>query len=175
MTIKKKIIIGTSISLAALISVGAMCSVFLLTKGNDKNVNKNNINKINGNDEINKEKPSIIYDENNGNDEKIKEEEGDKEPEKPVELVEVDWKTVFPQISSSDYYDLLNYKDGQAWIDEDMISNIIKDVLNRMLVLDGEVKYNYKIIDDQQVVISFKWNNKTQKSGVTYQISTNKI
>ncbi|SYV90023.1 Uncharacterised protein, partial [Metamycoplasma alkalescens] len=38
-----------------------------------------------------------------------------------------------------------------------MIVYIIKDVLNRMLVIDGEVDYAYKQIDDQNLLITFKW------------------
>ncbi|CRH45945.1 Uncharacterised protein [Chlamydia trachomatis] len=37
-----------------------------------------------------------------------------------------------------------------------MIVYIIKDILNRMLVTNGEVRYAYKEVDDQNLIITFK-------------------
>ncbi|MGX9339356.1 MHO_1590 family protein [Mycoplasma sp. 332] len=93
----------------------------------------------------------------------------------PQEKKNINWNDVFPNIKSSDYYDKLNYRNGQAWIDEDMIVYIIKDIINRMLVTEGEVEYAYKQIDDQNLLITFKWSSEKEKSVVTYKINTNKL
>lgn len=56
-----------------------------------------------------------------------------------------------------------------------MITYIIKDILNRMTILDGDVSYAYKQEDDQNLYIAFKWENKSQKSNITYKFSVNRI
>ncbi|WP_419538728.1 MHO_1590 family protein [Mycoplasma phocoeninasale] len=85
------------------------------------------------------------------------------------------WREVFPDIKSEDYYDHLNFKDGQGWIDENMITIIIKDILNRMTVTDGTIKYAYKQVDNQNVIISLYWENNERKSFVSYKIAINKL
>ena len=87
------------------------------------------------------------------------------------ELVNSD--EIFPDISAKDYYDKLNFKDGQAWIDNDMIAFIISDIIKRMTITDGKIKYNYQIISNQNVEISFIWFNDKKKAYRTYKISTN--
>ncbi|WP_373928199.1 MHO_1590 family protein [Metamycoplasma hominis] len=82
---------------------------------------------------------------------------------------------MFPDVKTSDYYNQLNFKDGQGFIDKEMITYIIKDILNRMTILDGNVSYAYKQEDDQNLYIAFKWENKSQKSNITYKFSVNRI
>ncbi|PYF43166.1 MHO_1590 family protein [Metamycoplasma alkalescens] len=136
-------------------------------KPNNPNENKNNEDsKISDDSKSEDQNNSVIDDKNQDEDQNIIETKNKKD---------VPWKEIFPEIKSSDYYEKLNYRNGQAWIDEEMIVYIIKDVLNRMLVIDGEVDYAYKQIDDQNLLITFKWNNDKQKSVVSYKISTNKL
>ncbi|ACF07185.1 Uncharacterised protein [Metamycoplasma arthritidis] len=84
---------------------------------------------------------------------------------------------IFPLVNSLDYYDKLNFRNGQAWIDEDMIAFIIKDIVSRMTITYGKIKYSYKVISDQEVLISFIWysQEKYEKSFRTYRIFVNKV
>ncbi|MBN0970824.1 hypothetical protein HGG64_03205 [Mycoplasma phocoeninasale] len=56
-----------------------------------------------------------------------------------------------------------------------MITIIIKDILNRMTVTDGTIKYAYKQVDNQNVIISLYWENNERKSFVSYKIAINKL
>ncbi|TPR54118.1 hypothetical protein FJR74_01500 [Metamycoplasma neophronis] len=163
-------------SAAAVLSVGAMATVFILTSKNKTDLNKNEDNNIVNNNDNNLNKNKANNNKNNDNLENSETSNiNNSTPEQPIELREIPWNKVFPEITSKDYYDQLNFKNGQAWIDEPMIAYIIKDVLNRTLAVDGTVNYSYKIVDDQNVLITFKWKNNQEKSAVTYQISTNKL
>ncbi|TPE57362.1 hypothetical protein FJO69_01915 [[Mycoplasma] falconis] len=163
---KNKIILGVTFGAVALISVGATVATFLLTKGKKPD--------IVWNDDDVKVDDSLPNKKSDDNPKVIKDND-DIEIPKLEEKQLIDWQEIFPNISSEEYYDKLNFKNGQAWIDEEMITYITKDVLNRMTNIDGETYFAYKIVDDQKVLISFKWENEKQKTFVTYQISTNKL
>ncbi|MBN4089513.1 MHO_1590 family protein [Mycoplasma enhydrae] len=162
----KKILIWSSVGVILSASIAATSAFAIMQqKANKKTLDK----KSNESKDINKSQNEKNELEENDKDTNNKEENNE------LNAKDVDWKKIFPQIQSSDYYDKLNYRNGQAWIDEDMIVYIIKDVLNRMLVSDGVVKYAYKQLDDQNLLITFKWNNQKEKSVVTYKINTNKL
>lgn len=164
----KKIILWTSLGL--IISTSAALATTFVVLQNKKNQNsdpeknENHEEKSNNNNTNNSEINHL--DKNTDSNDNLLDNQTKKE---------LNWKEIFPEIKSSDYYNKLNYKDGQAWIDEDMIVYIIKDILNRMLVTNGEVRYAYKKVDDQNLIITFKWNNEKEKSVVTYKISANKL
>ncbi|BAP39583.1 MHO_1590 family protein [Metamycoplasma canadense] len=172
----KKIFLWTGVGTILLASIAVATTFVVLqqTTKNSKNIDNKNKNQNQSNNiKINNDKrieSAEIINEN----ENTRSEENENILEKP-EIKNLPWKEVFPEIKSSDYYEKLNYKDGQALIDEDMIVYIIKDILNRMLVTNGEVDYAYKQLDDQNLMITFKWKNEKEKSVVTYKISTNKL
>gem|GEM_PF-1526052 len=56
-----------------------------------------------------------------------------------------------------------------------MISYIIKNIIGRMTINDGAIKYIIKRESDQNVTIHFIWYNTTKKAYRTYKISTNTI
>ncbi|WP_330463612.1 MHO_1590 family protein [Metamycoplasma gateae] len=167
----KKILLWTGIGLVVASTI-AVATTFVIMKENKKK-EETHKNIIDNNIDTDKKSSKLKNELDKENDnEETRDEEfllDDKNKK------EVDWREIFPDIKSSDYYDKLNYRDGQAWIDEDMIVYIIKDILNRMLVTNGEVNYAYKQIDDQNLLITFKWNNDDEKSSITYKIYTNKV
>ncbi|AZZ65493.1 hypothetical protein DMC14_001675 [Metamycoplasma phocicerebrale] len=166
----KKIILWTSVGLILSASIAAGSGfVIMQQKINKKTIDHNNKDKKE--EKENENKTENDKQKNNIDNEK----EVDPNDIGGTKIEEVEWSNIFPKIQSSDYYNKLNYRNGQAWIDENMIVYIIKDVLNRMLITDGIVKYAYKQLDDQNLLITFKWNNDKQKSVVTYKISTNKL
>ncbi|AWX69238.1 hypothetical protein DP065_00485 [[Mycoplasma] anseris] len=69
----------------------------------------------------------------------------------------------------------MNFKDSNAWIDDEMIAFVIKDIISKLIINDGEIKYAYNRIAQNDVEISFIWENDTQKAFRTYKICTNNI
>ena len=157
MTKKAKIILYTSLSTITIASVSTAVTIMLLK---NKNKRTNNI-------EENNQK------QNNDN----KNNENNKEPEinQNSNITEVNSDDLFPVVTSNDYYDKLNFRNGQAWIDDDMIAFIIKDIISRMTITNGNIKYAYNKISDQVVEIYFIWYSKTQKAFRNYKIHTNTI
>lgn len=160
MTKKAKIILYTSLSTITIASVSAAVTIMLL-KNKNKRTNNIEENKQKQNNENNKEPeindvdPKAIYQNSN--------------------LKEVNSDDIFPVVNSNDYYDKLNFRNGQAWIDDDMIAFIIKDIISRMTITNGNIKYAYNKISDQVVEIYFIWYSKTQKAFRNYKIHTNTI
>ena len=165
MTKKAKIILYTSLSTITIASVSTAVTIMLLKNKNkrtnnskENNQKQNNDNKNNENNkepEINDVDPKAIYQNSN--------------------LKEVNSDDIFPVVNSNDYYDKLNFRNGQAWIDDDMIAFIIKDIISRMTITNGNIKYAYNKISDQVVEIYFIWYSKTQKAFRNYKIHTNTI
>ncbi|WP_277869742.1 MHO_1590 family protein [[Mycoplasma] phocidae] len=156
---------------------GTVAAFFLINKKNNKPNQKIDNQGVKPEDTQNlkpneRDKETIDEDIDDNGEEIIKDID---KPSKKRKIIETPWKEVFPEIKSEDYYDYLNFKDGQGWIDENMITVIIKDILNRMTVTDGKIKYAYKQIDNQNVIISLYWQNQTRKSFVSYKISINKL
>ncbi|WP_203341719.1 MHO_1590 family protein [Metamycoplasma hominis] len=196
---KKKIIFGLSLGLACAVGAGALVGVYFLASSNsnkkannldNKKVNKkDSTNNINDNKNINSgnenEKDNTIDNQNedskiedSNEDSQANDDDKEHKPEakpRPNIKTEINWREIFPDVKTSDYYNQLNFKDGQGFIDKEMITYIIKDILNRMTILDGNVSYAYKQEDDQNLYIAFKWENKSQKSNITYKFSVNRI
>ncbi|PZW01426.1 MHO_1590 family protein [Metamycoplasma auris] len=180
----KKILLWSSIILiigAAAAATATMVTLQQKRKKERNELNKNNYRLENKNQKDKKVDFDILNKKKNEEESKPIIEHIDDEDPKEINELEtkekkiISWEEVFPRIKKEDYYEKLNFSNGQAIIDEDMILYIIKDILNRMLITDGIVEYAYKKLDDQNFIISFKWNNEKQKSVVSYKISTNKL
>lgn len=160
---KKKIILYSSLTGIGLITLASITAWAVISKKNSQKINNNENPNNKQNNDINKpEVPNI----DNKNPNEINE-------DKKLQIINSD--DIFPIIETRDYYDKLNFKDGQPWIDDDMISYIIKNIIGRMTINDGAIKYVIKRESDQNVTIHFIWYNTTKKAYRTYKISTNTI
>ena len=160
---KKKIILYSSLTGIGLITLASVTAWAVISKKNSQKINNNENPNNKQNNDINKpEVPNI----DNKNPNEISE-------DKKLQIINSD--DIFPIIETRDYYDKLNFKDGQPWIDDDMISYIIKNIIGRMTINDGAIKYVIKRESDQNVTIHFIWYNTTKKAYRTYKISTNTI
>ncbi|AWX42835.1 Uncharacterised protein [Metamycoplasma cloacale] len=165
MTLKsKKIIIFSTLSGVLIASSIALTTVIMVKKKNNPNIENNNINIVpkieNAEDKENEDRE----DNNNEESEVINKE---KEIINSLE--------VFPEITSAEYYYHLNFKDGQPWIDDDMVLFIIKDIVSRLIIKGGIIKYAINRFAQNDVEISFIWENETKKAYRTYKLSTNHI
>ncbi|BDX52732.1 hypothetical protein JPM7_3390 [Metamycoplasma equirhinis] len=158
--LRKRIFYGILFGIIGASGIAASVATFVVLKNKKGKTENNSI----------KNKNDVPNLENESKSDQLSNNESNKK-----QLKEIPWKNIFPDIKSSNYYNMLNFRNGQAWIDEEMIVNIIKDIINRATILDGEIKYAYKIIDDQTVLISFIWKNSIEKTAITYKISTNKL
>ena len=159
---KRKIILYSSLTGIGLITLASVTAWAVISKKNSQKINNNENPNNKQNNDINKpEVPNI----DNKNPNEINE-------DKKLQIINSD--DIFPIIETRDYYDKLNFKDGQPWID-DMISYIIKNIIGRMTINDGAIKYVIKRESDQNVTIHFIWYNTTKKAYRTYKISTNTI
>ena len=160
---KKKIILYSSLTGIGLITLASVTAWAVISKKNSQKINNNeNPNNKQNNDMNKPEVPNI----DNKNPNEINE-------DKKLQIINSD--DIFPIIETRDYYDKLNFKDGQPWIDDDMISYIIKNIIGRMTINGGAIKYVIKRESDQNVTIHFIWYNTTKKAYRTYKISTNTI
>ena len=160
---KRKIILYSSLTGIGLITLASATAWAVISKKNSQKINNNENPNNKQNNDINKpEVPNI----DNKNPNEINE-------DKKLQIINSD--DIFPIIETRDYYDKLNFKDGQPWIDDDMISYIIKNIIGRMTINDGAIKYVIKRESDQNVTIHFIWYNTTKKAYRTYKISTNTI
>ena len=159
----RKIILYSSLTGIGLITLASVTAWAVISKKNSQKINNNENPNNKQNNDINKpEVPNI----DNKNPNEINE-------DKKLQIINSD--DIFPIIETRDYYDKLNFKDGQPWIDDDMISYIIKNIIGRMTINDGAIKYVIKRESDQNVTIHFIWYNTTKKAYRTYKISTNTI
>ncbi|MDD1360703.1 hypothetical protein PT317_01655 [Metamycoplasma hyosynoviae] len=167
---KKKIYLGLGLSTVAAIAIGATVTAILLKK---KNVNKKVIV------EVEKTNPETKKPNENNTGEILPGLPAEEVEPKTIfenkKLAEVDANKIFPVIELSNYYYKLNFKDGQAWIDDDMLLYIIKDITGRLAISDGIVKYSIDREDQKTVTLNFIWFNSTQKSFKSYKIFTNTI
>ena len=160
---KRKIILYSSLTGIGLITLASVTAWAVISKKNSQKINNNENPNNKQNNDINKpEVPNI----DNKNPNEINE-------DKKLQIINSD--DIFPIIETRDYYDKLNFKDGQPWIDDDMISYIIKNIIGRMTINDGAIKYVIKRENDQNVTIHFIWYSTTKKAYRTYKISTNTI
>ena len=167
MTKKAKIILYTSLGLITTAALSTSLTILLKKKKSNEN---NNINKPTNKNNQNRQKEIETE-----NDEQINEDIDPKAIYENEKLQEINGDNIFPVVNSKDYYDKLNFRNGQAWIDDEMISFIIKDIISRMTITNGNIKYAYKKINDQIVELYFIWYNKTQKAFRNYKIHTNTI
>ncbi|WP_416388968.1 MHO_1590 family protein [Mesomycoplasma lagogenitalium] len=82
-------------------------------------------------------------------------------------------KDVFPEINSRDYYDLIEIKNNKAVISEKMISFFISDVIKKLGVSYGDIKFNYLYKSEQSVIVEFIWIDKDQKLYKNYHLKIN--
>ena len=160
---KRKIILYSSLTGIGLITLASVTAWAVISKKNSQKINNNENPNNKQNNDINKPGVPNI---DNKNPNEINE-------DKELQIINSD--DIFPIIETRDYYDKLNFKDGQPWIDNDMISYIIKNIIGRMTINDGAIKYVIKRENDQNVTIHFIWYNTTKKAYRTYKISTNTI
>ncbi|VEU59810.1 MHO_1590 family protein [Mesomycoplasma neurolyticum] len=66
-------------------------------------------------------------------------------------------KDIFPEVNPRDYYELINVEKGVAIIDENFVSFFVKDIIKRLGVSFGDIKFYYKFLNKQNVKIEFVW------------------
>ena len=174
MTINKKILLVSSLSIISIAAIAGASAAILLKIKKDKNVEKSQSNEI----EENKKDTNGSSNSNNKQDEKNDSPIYSKKPNEIYDdktLEEINGDEVFPIVDQKEYYDQLNYKDCQGWIDDNMVEYMIKDIISRITVTDGMIKYSFNRIDNQNVDLYFIWFNKTKKAFRNYRISINTI
>ena len=66
---------------------------------------------------------------------------------------------VFPDIQQQKYYKYLKMKNGHAYIDDEMISQIVKGVLKESSFSGGQTSWSYKFFNNEKThaKITFEW------------------
>lgn len=69
---------------------------------------------------------------------------------KPTDVVVLptDKEIIFPDINSIDFYDQIEFKNGEPFIGDKMISSIIKSVITRLGSTDGDVSFYIEEVSD---------------------------
>ncbi len=80
-------------------------------------------------------------------------------------------KSIFPKIKSSDFYDLIEFKNGIPFIGDIMLAAIIKDIITRLGSPDGELKFYIVKNNPLETTLNFKWVHEKKEIKKTYIIS----
>ncbi|GAA8716335.1 hypothetical protein oki361_22560 [Helicobacter pylori] len=113
MTINKKILLVSALSIISIATITGASAAILLKIKKDKNVEKSQSNEI----EENKKDTNGSSSLNNKQDEKENSPTYSKKPNEIYDdktLEEINGDEVFPIVDQKEYYDQLNYKDGQG-------------------------------------------------------------
>ncbi|WP_198402978.1 MHO_1590 family protein [Mesomycoplasma dispar] len=79
---------------------------------------------------------------------------------------------VFPNIYANDFYDTIKVKDGQVFIDEWLVENVIKEIVSKIKVAFGSINFRYQIDDQKSTIyIEILWKYKKNKLNRNYKIS----
>ncbi|MGX9395810.1 MHO_1590 family protein [Mycoplasma sp. 1573] len=124
------------------------------------------------------DKPKKPIDDKVNNDEPKIESKDNKSPEtdnKPkvikketIDKNALQAENIFPDISISDYYDLIRIEKGMPVITDDMIAYIIQDVIKKLSVNYGDVEAGYFQPTRQQLHLDFVWKYKNQEVNRKY-------
>lgn len=80
-------------------------------------------------------------------------------------------KDVFPDVDSREYYDLIEIKNNKPIISDNMLTFFISDIIKRLGVSYGDIKFNYNYINDQNVLVEFIWIDNEQKISKNYNLN----
>lgn len=83
-------------------------------------------------------------------------------------------KDIFPTIYASDYYDLIEIENGHAKIGEKLITTFVRDIITKLLVNYGDIKFNYKIKADKEIFIEFIWYHEDESVSQNYHFKLKK-
>ncbi|AJC49619.1 MHO_1590 family protein [Mesomycoplasma flocculare] len=79
---------------------------------------------------------------------------------------------VFPNIYANDFYDTIKVKDGEVYIDEWLVENVIKEIVSKIKVAFGSVNFRYQIDEKKDTIyIEILWKYKKNKLNRNYKIS----
>ena len=101
----------------------------------------------------------------------FKNQNNDKKPILIVESPNIDEsQAVFPIIKSSDFYHLIEFENGKAFIGNKMMAAIIKDIVTRLGTVNGDIKFYIKENSSVEKRIYFKWIYQEKEIKKTYII-----
>ncbi|QJB71387.1 MHO_1590 family protein [Mycoplasma sp. 1654_15] len=83
-------------------------------------------------------------------------------------------KDIFPIIYASDYYDLIEIENGHAKIGEKLVAAFVKDIISKITISYGDIKFNYKIKTDQEIFIEFVWFHQDEEVSQNYHFKLKK-
>lgn len=101
-----------------------------------------------------------------------KEEEKILPPENEDEKNNQDFE-IFPEIKSVDFYDLIDFENGAPVIGDRMLAAIIKDIVTRLGVSQGDMSFYIIEKTNWEKLIFFKWIHDKKEIEKTYIISIN--
>ena len=106
----------------------------------------------------------------------FKNQNNDKKPILIVESPNIDEsQAVFPIIKSSDFYHLIEFENGKAFIGNKMMAAIIKDIVTRLGTVNGDIKFYIKENSSVEKMIYFKWIYQEKEIKKTYIILINAL
>ncbi|WP_462088288.1 MHO_1590 family protein [Mesomycoplasma hyopneumoniae] len=79
---------------------------------------------------------------------------------------------VFPNIYANDFYDTIKVKNGEVYIDEWLVENLIKEIVSKIKVAFGTVNFRYQIDEKKETIyIEILWKYKKHMLNCNYKIS----
>ncbi|MGZ9428553.1 MHO_1590 family protein [Mycoplasma sp. 1012] len=78
---------------------------------------------------------------------------------------------IFPEVDAREYYDYIEIENGEPVINDKMISFFITDIIKRLGVSYGDIKFNYKYENKKSVLVEFIWINEDQKVYKNYHLN----
>ncbi|WP_169734592.1 MHO_1590 family protein [[Mycoplasma] collis] len=70
---------------------------------------------------------------------------------------------IFPEINERYYYDYIEIESGKGILNEKFVTFFVKDIIRRRGVQFGDIKFDYKIFDDQNLKVEFVWIYEDEK------------
>ncbi|MGZ9431692.1 MHO_1590 family protein [Mycoplasma sp. CB776] len=78
---------------------------------------------------------------------------------------------IFPEVDAREYYDYIEIENGEPVINDKMISFFITDIIKRLGVSYGDIKFNYKYENKKSVLVEFIWINEDLKVYKNYHLN----
>ncbi|VEU66576.1 Uncharacterised protein [Mesomycoplasma conjunctivae] len=84
-------------------------------------------------------------------------------------------KDIFPNLYAGDFYQTIKISDGKVLIDEDLVSQFIKNLVSKILVNYGTISFRHKVNKSKnEIFIEIFWQYKNNKLNRNYHFILSK-
>ncbi|SMC15796.1 hypothetical protein SAMN02745179_00110 [Mycoplasmopsis agassizii] len=77
---------------------------------------------------------------------------------KPIELLREE--QIFSDFHSEDFYKYVKIKDGDFYLEDNIIASFIKDQISRMAISYGWFTYEYQIVSPKVINLKLTWSDE---------------